>query len=305
MDTTLIIPFLAVPIAMFFGGLMISKQFRTMQNVPLFAKLYVEKRWLLSIITGGVISILFTFILSISQTFSMQFLILVVGMFLLATFSYYFGVTLGWGHTLSTDEKDTPVNQVDNNILPENIILDEQPASLRITINSQKRWGMFILSLFQWIFIGLCALPIIGLVSISILQKYLPTYLNIPIWIIVAGLALYLIYTKFQGALEYIFDKEIIEIDNQSVTIEKYGSSFKSRKEYPADNIKKITALFSFAGTNMVIRRSPFVNPNMPAFMMWHERGLKRFRSFGRSVDLADAQNILETIYSKFPQYKG
>ena len=80
---------------------------------------------------------------------------------------------------------------------------------------------------------------------------------------------------------------------------------FISRKEYAADNIKKITTMFSFGGTNVVIRRSPFVNSNMPAFMMWHNRGLKRYRTFGREIDLANAQRILESIYSKFPQYKG
>jgi hypothetical protein len=98
---------------------------------------------------------------------------------------------------------------------------------------------------------------------------------------------------------------KIIEIDNLSVKIEEYGSGFKSRKEYAADNIKKITAMFAFGGANVAIRRSPFISSNMPTFMMWHNRGLKRYRSFGRAIDLVDAQNILETIYSKFPQYKG
>jgi hypothetical protein len=106
-------------------------------------------------------------------------------------------------------------------------------------------------------------------------------------------------------ALEFLFDKEIIEIDNLSVRIEKYGSKFSSKKEYPAENIKKITAMFSFSGTNAVIKRSPFVNSNVPAFIMWHNHGLKRYRTFGRAVDLADAQRILEMVYAKFPQYKG
>jgi hypothetical protein len=63
--------------------------------------------------------------------------------------------------------------------------------------------------------------------------------------------------------------------------------------------------MFSLGGTNAMIKRSPFVNSNMPAFMMWHNHGLKRYSSFGRAVDLADAQRILEMVYAKFPQYKG
>ena len=63
--------------------------------------------------------------------------------------------------------------------------------------------------------------------------------------------------------------------------------------------------MFSLGGANTVLMRSPFVNQNMPAFMLWHRRGLKRYRPFGRAVDFADAQRILEAIYIKFPQYRG
>jgi len=106
-------------------------------------------------------------------------------------------------------------------------------------------------------------------------------------------------------ALEFIFDKEIIEIDNLSVRIEKYGAKFSSRKEYPAENIKRITGMFSFGGTNTVLNRSPFRNSNLPVFMMWHNHGVKRYRTFGKAVDLVDAQRILELVHAKFPQYKG
>jgi hypothetical protein len=129
--------------------------------------------------------------------------------------------------------------------------------------------------------------------------------MNVAIWFAVGACVLYVLYARFQDTLEYLFDKEVIEIDNFSVKIENSTSSFKSKKEYPADNIKKITTMFSLGGTNVVTKRSPFINSNMPAFMIWHNRGLKRYRTFGRAVDLADAQRILETIYSRFPQYKG
>ena len=158
---------------------------------------------------------------------------------------------------------------------------------------------------FQWVIMSLLILPIASLIVISLLQNYLPQNFRFLVWLLVGGLVLYLLYIKFWEALEFVFDKEIVEIDNLSVRIEKYGSGFSSKKEYPAENIKKITAMFSFGGTNIVLKRSPFMNSNMPAFMMWHNRGLKRYRTFGKAIDLADAQRILEMIYSKFPQYKG
>ncbi len=158
---------------------------------------------------------------------------------------------------------------------------------------------------FQWIVMGACALPVLSLVAIAALQNHLPQSLHFLVWLLVGGLVLYLLYTKFMEALEYIFDKEIIEIDNLSVRIEKYGSKFSSKKEYQAENIKSITGMFSFGGASTVLKRSPFSNSNMPVFMMRHNRGLKRYRAFGRAVDLADAQRILEMVYAKFPQYKG
>lgn len=90
---------------------------------------------------------------------------------------------------------------------------------------------------FQWIVMGLCALPILSLVAIAALQNYLPQNLRFLVWLLVGGLVLYLLYVKFMEALEYIFDKEIIEIDNLSIRIEKYGSSFSNKKEYPAENV--------------------------------------------------------------------
>ena len=117
---------------------------------------------------------------------------------------------------------------------------------------------------------GLCILPIAGFALISFLQNYLPQSFRFLVWVLVVGLVLYLLYTKFMQTLEFVFDKEIIEIDHQAVRIEKYGLRFSSKKEYSEENIKKITGMFSFAGTNTAIKRSPFANTNMPAFMMWH-----------------------------------
>ncbi len=305
MNNIYVIFLIVVPIAMFFSGFLIARQLRALQNVPLISMMFVQRKWLSSAIMGIFISGIFSLITFLETEFSAWNILAFFIMFLIASASYYFGITFGWGRSLSSSESIASVNQTRLNALPDNVVLDDTLNSVKVTINTQKRWMWFVMSLFQLAFVGLCALPIVGLIVISILQGYLPKNLNFLIWVFVGGLVLYLIYTQFQEALEYVFDKETIEIDNLSVKIEKYGLGFKSRKEYSADNIKKITTMFSFGGTNVVIRRSPFVNSNMPAFMMWHNRGLKRYRSFGRAVDLADAQSILETIYSRFPQYKG
>ncbi len=290
---------------MFFSGFLIARQLRPLENSLLISKLFVQRKLLLSIITGLFISAFFTFLYSATSGFSLSKIIAFLVLFILVSGSYYFGMKLGWGDSLSTNQIGTQLSQDQVDALPENIAVENTFSSMKITINTQKRWVWFALSLFPFIMGGLCALPILGLMIISLLQDYFPESMNIIIWVIVGALVLYILYARFQDTLEYLFDKEIIEIDNLSVKIENSGSGFKSTKEYPADNIKKISPIFALGRTTGVIRRSPFVNSNMPAFMMWHNHGLKRYRSFGRGVDLADAQRILETIYSKFPQYKG
>jgi hypothetical protein len=307
MDNIYTIIFIIIPISMFGTGFLVARQLRGLENVPLFSMLFIQRRLLFSAVMGFFISLMFMTILGLVDGFTSQLFLSFFGIFLLATFSYYFGVKIGWGNSESFDESiaistiQTPIDTA----FPENILVENSLDSVKITINSKKRWALFAMEAFQLIVVGLCALPILSLVIISLLQNYIPQSFRFLVWLLVGGLALYLFYTKVMEALEYIFDKEIVEINNLSVRVEKYGSQFSSKKEYPAENIKKITAMFSFGGTNMVLKRSPFVNSNLPAFMMWHNRGLKRYRAFGRAIDLADAQRILEMVYAKFPRYKG
>ena len=296
---------LVVPIAMFFGGFLVAGQLRALQNAPLISMMFVQRRWLLSTIIGIPVSGIFSLITFLDAGFSAWNILAFFVMALIASASYYLGMTVGWGRSLSTSASVATANQPRASALPDNVVVDDTLNSVLVTIHTRKRWGWFVMSLFQLAFIGLCVLPIVGLMAISMLQDYVPRHLSFLIWVLVGGLALYLVYRQFQEALEYVFDKETIEIDNVSVKIEKCGSGFNNRKEYSADNIKKITTLFSFGTTSAVTRRSPFVNSNVPAFAIWHHRGLRRYRSFGRAVDLADAQSILETIYRRFPQYKG
>ena len=295
---------------MFFSGFLMARQLRPLENATFVSKLFVQRRLLLSIITGLFISIFFTLLYSATSGFTLSKIIAFIVLFVLASGSEYFGMEFGWGSSPSPDTMNESITTSSNQIsvdsnFPENLTVEDSLSSVKITIISKKRWVLFATEAFQWIIMGLCALPILSLVAIAALQNYLPQNLHFLVWLLVGGLVLYLLYIKFMEALEYIFDKEIIEIDNLSVRIEKYGSKFGNKKEYPAENIKKITGMFSFGGTSAVLKRSPFLNSNMPVFMMWHNRGLKRYRTFGRAVELADAQKILEMVYAKFPHYKG
>jgi len=293
-----------VAVAMFVGGFVVARQLRALQNVPLISLMFVKYKWIFSALMGIFISGIFSLAGLLDTKFSAWSIVAFIVMVLIASTFNYFGISLGWGRLAPVNEDVNPTNQAKINELPGNVIVDDTLNSVKITINTRKRWVWFAMSLFPLAMGGLCALPVFGLFVISLSQEYLPKSMHIVIWFVVGAFVLYVFYARFQDTLEYLFDKEVIEIDNFSVKIENSTSSFKSKKEYPADNIKKITTMFSLGGTNVVTKRSPFINSNMPAFMIWHNRGLKRYRTFGRAVDLAVAQRILQTVYSRFPQYK-
>jgi hypothetical protein len=309
MDKTFILFLVICPIVIFFCGFAIARQMRPLENT-LFFRLFIQQRLLICIITGFFFGALFTSLYSVKTGFSFSTIFSFFILFILVSTSEFYGMKLGWGKVLSTEETfqridPSTIQSSRMDKYPDNIFVEDFLSSIKIKIITKKRWVSFALELFQWVIIGLCSLPILSLILISWLQKYLPQNLNVLVWVLVGGLVFYLLYNKMQDALEYIYDHEIIEFDINAVRIEKYGWRFKSKKEYPADNIKKITAIFTFAGQNPILKRSPFQNSNLPVFMIWHNRGLRRFRTFGRGIDLADGQRILETVYTKFPQYKN
>ena len=101
-----------------------------------------------------------------------------------------------------------------------------------------------------------------------------------------------------------MFEKEIIEINNQAIIIEKSGFGLKSRREYSAENIKGITLLSLVKTQFDWFKRLPFLSTDVDAFMLWHSHRLKILRSFGKGLSQSDAQIILDTILNKFPQYR-
>jgi hypothetical protein len=304
MDDIIIIFFVVMPTAMFLSGLIIARQLRRFENV-IFAKVFVKWRLLHSLVMGLSVSMPVVIFLYLGEGSSPIDIFYTIGLCILAAVGYYFGVALGWGHSQDLTENIAPMNQIQPSQLTENIIVDDTLTSVKIIINTKKRWGWFVLLAGQWVIMSLCIFPVVGLGTISIIQNYLPKNMNFLLWIFVGGLFLYLLYIKAQEIFEYACDKEIIDIDNHYVRITDYGLGLKRSRVFPAENIKRISTMPYIGVLNPAIRRMPFTNSNLPGFMLWHTRGLRRYRTFGRVVDHSSAQSILRTIYSKFPQYAG
>jgi len=263
--------------------------------------LFVERRLLVSLLTGFLISAVVTFGFSMVSRASLTTILDFLVLFVLASGSYYFGMSLGWDNSSGAVQNGIQQSCGQFAPLPENITIENTPSSLRITIRTKKRWAQFVVYMIQLVVVGLCFSPLVVFALVSSLQNHLPQGFRFVVWIVGGGFVVYLLYKQFQDAIEYIFDQEIIEIDNLSVRIKNAGSVFRKNKEYSADNIKQIMA---FGGANPVKGLS-FISAKIPAFMLWKKRGLPWYRIFGRGVGPADAQRILAMIYARFPQYKG
>jgi hypothetical protein len=186
-----------------------------------------------------------------------------------------------------------------------NFVVESLITSIKVTIYGRKKWGLFLPSLFVFLANGFCFLPLIGIVIASYVQKYLPEFIQGIVLLFLFGLYLFILYKKSFETFEYVFDKETVEIDDESITIERSGFlGLKSRKVFFAENIKGLTTSFSVTEQFNFLNRFPFMNSNIGAFMIWHGRRLRPFYSFGKSVSQSDAQNFANVVYMKFPKYR-
>jgi hypothetical protein len=185
---------------------------------------------------------------------------------------------------------------------PNRIAIENPMGSIKITIHSRKKWGMFLFASIPLLF-PVCILVIVfglGLLY-GLPQKDFPLEMKVGL-LLGPWIFLYFIYLNFRGALKYVLDKEIIEIDDQGIRIEKSGFlNFKKKRSYHTEEIRGITSSFSPNNFFGDLMRSPLGLPNYGAFLLWTEYGRD---NFGGGVSEAQAQGILDYICKKFPRYR-
>jgi hypothetical protein len=186
-----------------------------------------------------------------------------------------------------------------------NFVVDDSFSSIKVTIYGNPKWGLFLPSLFVFLAQTFCILPILGLALLGIVQKNFSEAIQSIIMFAAFGLYLYILYKKLLEIAEYASTQEIVEIDNQSITVEKSGFLFfKVRKTFLAENIKAITASFYIQEQFNFLNRVPFASSSFGAFMIWQGRIFKPFYNFGNNVAQSDAELFLESVYRKFPKYR-
>jgi hypothetical protein len=186
-----------------------------------------------------------------------------------------------------------------------NIIVEHSPESVKATIVGRKNRGWFLLTFIMVAVAGLCILPVVGIALINYLSQELPLAFQAIVYFVLFGIYLFILYKKFREVFENIFDKEIVEICERSIKIEKAGLfGLRSRKEFLAQNIKGITACSTMNGQVGIFLYRPLTITGIGAFMIWHSHGFNPFYNFGKGVSQIDAQNLIKIVYGRFPKYR-
>ena len=186
-----------------------------------------------------------------------------------------------------------------------NITVEEGFASIRATIHGRKKWGLFAISLLSLILYAGLAWPIVGVFLVMTAQQHLPFILQIPAYIAVPALYLYLVYKKLQELATYLFDEEAVEIDEQSVLVEKSGwLGLRETRRFVAEDVSWISTLWSgFRKLNLLSRilAMPSVRG---AFLIRYGSSFGAVYNFGNRVSHSDADEFMATVYRRFPKYK-
>ena len=187
----------------------------------------------------------------------------------------------------------------------DNFVVENSFTSIKVTIRGRKKWGAFLPAFFVFLVQGFCFLPVVGLLLFGFVQKNFSEAIQGIISLSAFTLYLYILYKKSLEAFEHIFDIETIEIDNDSISVEKSGFlGLKTKKVFLAENINGLFTSLHVSEQFNFLNRVPFVSPKLSTFMIWHNRGLKQLYTFGDNVSQLEAEMFLETVYKKYPKYR-
>jgi len=182
---------------------------------------------------------------------------------------------------------------------------ESTPSSIKVSIRGRRKTVMFLMTFYLLLINGICFLPIVCLVIITQVGKLLPVFFQGALIVIVAILYYYGIKYKSSEVLDYFLDQEDIEIDEWGIKIEQKGFlGLKLKKEFSAEQIKGITSSLTMKNQTNLSIFSPFITPNQDALLILRRKGLLPYYHCGRGISTTDTQNVLNTIYYKFPMYR-
>jgi hypothetical protein len=197
-------------------------------------------------------------------------------------------------------DRDIVANTIGNNLVVEDLF-----SSIRGTSHRPKKWGAFVVGLFVFLVQGLFIFPLVGIAIAGVAQQYLPLLLQIPLYLITFVTYVYIFYGKFLELVETVSDTETVDIDNDSITVQKSGFlGIRLTKRFSAENIKGLTTSFAFVARFKWLGRLPLVASSVGAFALWLDRRTRPIYFFGINVPETEAQDFVATVCSKFPKYR-
>jgi hypothetical protein len=176
--------------------------------------------------------------------------------------------------------------------------LDDSLTGLQITWQGKKDWGRFTSNAFS-------AFLILGVIGVILYYTSTGAYgelLSQTLTLVLVGLLsmyiLYRLYRRLKDMTAALLAHEIIQIDDQTLTINRSGfMNIQREVAYPADQIQCIRSM-----------HSGFAHGLYPVFRLGGD-SLTRFRLgmdqvFCRGINQADAGIVLEKIYQRFPHFR-
>jgi hypothetical protein len=180
---------------------------------------------------------------------------------------------------------------------PKRSTVYENPETLEIKIPSQKDWLLTLLLTSVFI---VAVLLVIFFVSTFLSENRSPSRSTSP-FVFILGLIMFggssLVF--FNALVWIFFGFEITQFRSESVSIAQCVFSLKKEWLYSSIHITRLRTLqipeFSRTDQSSVWIRGP----SSLAF----DYGAKTIR-FGRGIDEAEAAQVLERVFTKFPQYQ-
>jgi len=192
------------------------------------------------------------------------------------------------------------------NTLSANVSISDSLSSLRIVVSHPPNKIWFTIELVHLVLNGCIVISILGYMFLAAPWQSLPPILVVAVSVLGVSLFCFLFYHAFRHSLQYIYDQEVIDIDNLAVKIERSGAGFKDFVEFPADHIKAINIHFPDNPNINWLRFLTTANSaRIDSFLIQDVRGWKTTHTFGKGIQREEARQILDSIWRRYPQYKG
>ena len=176
--------------------------------------------------------------------------------------------------------------------------LEDNLTGLKISWQGKKDWGRFSTNAFQI----LLNLSVIGIIiyyaRTGAYGELLSQTLSLVMVVLLGVYMLYRIFRRLKDMTGALLAQEIIQIDDQALTIRRSGFlNIQRAVAYPADKIQSIRSM------NTGVTRGLY-----PVFSVGGD-ALTRYRLgvdqvFCRGISEADAAVILGRIHQRFPHYR-